>query len=34
MLIVAGVAAGSSTKWDKQSAALFLAPDINLNVIL
>ena len=34
MLIIADVVGGSSTRWDRQSAALFLAPDIHLNVIL
>ena len=34
MLIIADVVGGSSTRQGRQSAALFLAPDIHLNVIL
>ena len=34
MLIHADVIGGSSTRWDRQSAALFLAPDIHSNVML
>ena len=34
MLIDAGGLEGSSTRWDRQSAALFLTPDIHSNVIL
>ena len=34
MLIDADGVEGSSTRQDRQSAALFLAPDIHSNVIL
>ena len=34
MLIVAGVAGSCSTKLERQSAALFLAPEIHSNVML
>ena len=34
MLIDADGMEGSSTRHDRQSAALFLAPDIHLNVVL
>ena len=34
MLTVAGVVVGSSTNHERQSAALFLAPEIHLKVIL
>ena len=34
MLIDADGVGDNSTRWDRQSAALFLAPDIHLNVML
>ena len=34
MLIGADAVRGSSTRWDRQSAALFLVPDIHSNVML
>ena len=34
MLVIADVVEGNSTRQDRQSAALFLAPDIHSNIIL